>query len=652
MKRKSSVLAVCFISAVLFAQQTNDAVLMTINGAPVFKSEFEYMYNKNKLQSSSGTKSLNEYADLFVTYKLKVLEAEAIGIDTTKAFRDELAKYRQQLAAPYLFDSAAVNRYAQEAYDRMQKEINVSHILIKVAPNATAADTLAAYTRIMAIRNRALERQNDSQEGFQAIAGEVSEDPSARDNGGNIGYITGFTTIYPFETAAYNTPVGAVSKPVRTLFGYHLIRVNGSRPSRGEVHVAHIMKFTMRAVNDSTIIKRARQVIDSAYQLVASGADFASVARSVSDDKSSAVNGGVLPWFGVGYMVKPFEDAAFSLKQGDISKPFQSLYGWHIVKLLDQRPLAPYAEKKQEIIRRLMQDDRAGLIVQSFVDKLKKEYNFNAVNGAVNPFYKLAATYALKDSLFNVEASKLSAPMFSFAGQTVNQKDFASFLHDFPTTQKSIPQEIIDDKYTHFVNNTLMKYEDSRLEAKYPALRNLVREYHDGLLLYAVSNQDVWDRAIKDTDGLKKFFNANKSRYAWKEPRFKGIVVYCKDEATQTKAKELMAQAPKDSVDVYLMKNLNKVNSAAAVQVEKGVFAQGDNKAVDKYRFNTGDFTPSGNFPVVFTEGRLINAPEEYTDVRGPVTSDYQDFLETMWVSSLHKKYPVTINQEVLNSIK
>lgn len=651
----------------LFAQQGNDPVLMTINGTPIHRSEFVYLYNKNNAQNALDKRTLQDYLVLFENFKLKVLEAEAEGMDTTKAFLDEFLGYRRQLTPPYLTDTVMRNKLEHQAYNRLKKEIDVSHILIRISPNASPADTLKAYQRILAIRDRVTKpriemivqkgflskkivRKVLPPENFDTVAKEVSEDPSVAQNDGHLGYITGFMTIYPFECVAYRTPVDSISMPVRTMYGYHLIKVNGTRPSRGEVQVAHIMRFAQKGSPDS-VMTAAKHAIDSIYQVLQKGADFATTAREASQDRSSAVNGGVLPWFGTGFMVKEFENMAFSLKKGEISRPFQTVYGWHIMKLIDTRKLAPFAQKREEIERRIQHDERSAIIAQSFINKLKEEYHFHVDSAALTPFYQLAEKYPVKDSLFRIDAAKLDAPMATFDSTQLTQKDFAEFLSTNPNSQKATAKEVIDEKLNQFVSHKLMSYENNQLEKKYPDFANLVREYHDGILLFNISNQKVWDKATKDKAGLTAYFNANKSNYTWKEPHFKGAIIYCKNEKVRKQAESLLEKAPRDSMDSYVTSHLNK-DAAYVVKVEQGLFTKGENPAVDKLVFREGNFEPKPDFPVVFYVGKIIQQPEDYKDVQGLVTADYQNYLDAEWVKKLRKKYHIVVNEAVLATIK
>jgi len=651
----------------LFAQKSNDPVLMTINGTPVFESEFIYLYNKNNTQNALDKRTLQDYVVLFENFKLKVFEAEAEGMDTTKAFIDEFMGYRRQLTSPYLTDTVMKNKLEKQAYDRLKKDIDVSHILIRLAPNASAADTLEAYKKIMAIRDRVTKNRIEllvkkgylakktvskvlPPENFEVVAKEASQDPSVSQNDGHLGYITGFMTIYPFECVAYNTPMDSVSMPVRTMYGYHLIRVNGIRLSRGEVQVAHIMRFAQKGVPDS-VMAAAKNTIDSIYQVLQKGADFASVARQSSQDRSSAVNGGVLPWFGIGFMVKEFENMAFSLKKDEISHPFQTPYGWHIVKLINTRQLEPFAQKRDEIERHIQHDERVNIIAQSFISRLKIEYHFRVDSDALTPFYQLAEKYSVKDSLFRVTSQRFDETIAIFDSTKLTQKDFADFLEKSPNSQKKSSKEIINEKWNQFVSNQLMSYENTQLEKKYPDFANLVREYHDGILLFNISNQEVWDKATKDNPGLTAYFNAHKSIYSWKKPRFKGEIIYCRNEKIFKQAEILLKKSPRDSVENYLTSHLNK-DTASVVKVEKGLYSKGENPTVDRLVFHDSSVEPNHDYPIAFYVGKIIQQPDNYMDVRGLVTADYQNYLDSEWIKQLRKKYHIVVNEEVLSTIK
>ena len=619
---------------------------MTINGNPVMKSEFEYIYNKNNSTNSIDKKTLDEYVDLFVNFKLKVEEAKTQGLDTTAAFVKEYGGYRTQLAKPYLVDKKAEENVIKEAYDRMKEDVEVSHILIRVPQEATPADTLAAWKRIENIEKR-LKKEN-----FEKVAREVSEDQSVSENGGHIGWISAFNTIYPFETRAYNTPIGTLSAPVRTAVGYHIIKVHNRRESLGEVLTSHIMIFTNR--EDEAQIAQAKLKIDSIYKQVLAGDDFGKLAREYSEDTGTASRNGELPWFGIGRMVPEFEKAAFALKEkGDFSEPVKSAYGWHIIKLLDKRGIAPFDETKTDIEQRIKRDARANVGQESFVAGLKKEYNLQIKNANADEIASLLEGKQLSDSAFQAETAGLKKPLVSFADKTYSQADFAEFLKSNSYSAKSTASEIISEKLDAFVSQKLLAYEeDTQLARKYDDFRFLSQEYYDGILLFEVSNQEVWEKASKDTEGLKSFFEANKADYAWEKPHYKGRVIYCRDKATMKAAKSIIKKSHNDSIDKYLRTRLN--DSIQYVKTERGLFVEGDNKVVDEKIFKSKEkYVPTEDYPFVFVTGKLLKTmPEEYTDVRGLVTADYQTYLEEEWIKYLRAKYPVEIDRKVLRTVK
>lgn len=644
MKTNAVALSFLLLSGIVLAKG-KDPVLMNINGKPVLKSEFEYIYNKNNSNNSLDKKSLEEYVDLFVNFKLKVEEAKSQGIDTTKSFINELKGYRDQLTKPYLTDSKAEEAVLMEAYNRLKEDIEVSHILVRVQANASPEDTLKAWDKIQSIAKRLVK------EDFATVAKETSEDQSVSDNGGYVGWITGFRTVYPFETMAFNTPVGTVSKPVRTNFGYHILKVHDRRNSPGEILVAHIMKFTQQG-NDS-LNAIAKTQIDSLYKLVKNGDDFGKVAAANSEDRGTAAKNGELPWFGTGRMVAEFEKAAYALKNvGDISEPVQSAYGWHIIKLLDTKPLASFESKKADIERQVKRDDRANKGQKAFVENLKKEYKLKPVKGTQKEdFIKLLENKSLTDSSFVADAAKLNKPMFKFAKQTLTQGDFYNYLVKNSSTEKSAAADIINEKLPAFIEDQLLSYENSQLENKHDDFRLLMNEYHDGILLFEVSNNEVWEKASKDTAGLAAYFKKNKEKYNWDKPHFKGRIIQCKNEKTYTAARKIVNTQPKDSVEKYL-KQLN--DSVVNIKIEKGLFVQGDNKFVDQYVFKTTvEAEKDAAYPYVFVPGVMLKeTPEDYTDVRGLVTADYQEYLEKVWIESLRAKYPVKINEKVLKTVQ
>lgn len=637
MKRKIILFAGLALSTYAFSQE-KDQVLMKINNKDITRSEFEYIYNKNNSNNELDKKSLDEYFNLFVNFKLKVTAAEAEGVDTTKAFRDEFMGYRQQLAKSYLTDDSVDEANARSIYERLKENVEALHILVRCKPDATPKDSLEAYRKAERARQRILNGED-----FEKVAREVSEDPSVKQNGGNLGYFTALQMVTPFEDVAYSLKNGEVSKPVRTDFGYHVIKVTNRRPDMGKVLVAHIFKFLPQdATKDQQ--NKATVQIDSIYNALQNGADFASLAKKCSDDQGTATRGGELPWIGFHQTVKEFENVAFSLNKNEISKPFRSPSGMHIVKLIDRKAIEPFEEKKDEIVRRMDRQGRGNKGVEALVEKLKVEYNFSYNDKGVNDVKTLMKNIqAGKDSLTSAGAMNLSGNLFTMNGINYPVQGFIAWTK----TQQGSVEKLLKE----YTSNLILAYEDSRLEQKHPEFGHLMQEYRDGILLFDISNRKVWDKASKDEKGLDTFFEENKANYKWDSPRFKGVIVHCKDKKTAKAVKKLTKKNPQEEWATVIRKTLNN-DSISVVKVEKGLFIKGDNKYVDKLEFKSGSFEPVKDYPVTIVIGKMLKGgPESYKDVRGPVTADYQNYLEAGWIKELRDKYKVEINQQILKTV-
>lgn len=581
---KKVILSIVLLSAGLVSFGQEDKVLMTINGEPIMVSEFMYIYEKNNQESSLEKKTVEEYLDLFINFKLKVTEAKSQGVDTTEAFKKELAGYRAQATPKYLQDNAAIDSLVALSYHRMANVRRAAHIAVQCPMDANIEREAAALAKIKELRERvtvgiATEVKKGRKtvkvqevEDFGDVAAAHSEDPSAAQSRGELGWIQVFRYVYSFEEAVYTTAVGEVTDVFRTPFGFHIAKVEEERPYE-EVHASHIMKMT--PAGDEERLAAAKLVMDSLYRVaIAEGTDFAALASEHSEDKGSAMRGGDLGWFGRGAMVQPFENITFGMEEGEISEPFQTRFGVHISKLHAKRGVQPLDSIRSQILRKVQRDQRMQIAEASFIEKTRAEYGLPA---------------GMSDA--DVKA-----------------------------------------------------YADSKLEEKYPELRNLVREYHDGILLFDVSLREVWDKANQDTEGLAAYFKANKKNYPWEDPRYKGYIIYAKNEVAAKAAKQIVRSANPDSVMNILNARVN-LDSVQYVKVEYGLWKKGANAAVDKYGFKDkkAEYTESEEYPIVVMVGKVIKAPQEYTDERGKVTTDYQDYLEKLWIENLRKKYEVEI---------
>ncbi|MBO8459344.1 MAG: peptidylprolyl isomerase [Bacteroidetes bacterium] len=650
---KKIVSLACVVLSCMTLLRANDEVLLTIDGKPVYASEFEYIYTKNNASGQVEKQTVDEYLDLFVNFKLKVADACLEGLDTTQSFVAELTGYRNQLARPYLTDKAEEDRLMEEAYNRKLENVKIAHIAFKLPDNPTVADTLAAYTEAMTLRDKLIDKKKQKPLDFEKAALEYSDDPTVQENKGVLGWVSIFRFLYPLECAAYNTPVGEISMPIRTRFGYHLVKVLERVPSVGQISVSHIMLFTSR--NNDSINERAAFLIDSLYQRLEAGDDFALLARQYSQDRGTSVRDGQLPWLGRGDMASEpdFEEAAFALKEiGEFSEPIRSNYGYHIIKLLDKRPVLPYEQQKEELRRNVERDSRSELIKTSFIDKMKTKYQYVAYPENWVNMYAWAAEYDMTDSVFMARLDTLQKVFFAIGEKEYIARDFADYLRkNVRRISQSIPEEAVKSRINDFINASVLAVADANLENEYPDFRNLMHEYHDGILLFEISNREVWERASQDVEGLSAYFTANRTDYEWAQPHYKGFVIYCKDKPTMKAAKAISKYTALDSLENYLYRRLN--DSVQYVKLERGLYVEGDDAAVDRYVFKKKGYKPSEDYPFVFVKGTLLKKlPESYEDVRGAVTADYQAYLEQQWLADMRTRHKVVIDEKVLDRLR
>jgi peptidyl-prolyl cis-trans isomerase SurA len=533
------VAAAALVLAGCTATKKNDRkepAIATLGTKPVSISEFRYVYEKNNSGNEDAytRQSVTDYLNLYTNFKLKVIEAESNGLDTTTAFKRELEGYKEQLAQPYLTEKSVTDHLVKEAYERMKQEVNASHILITLAPEAAPEDTLAAYNRVMELRNRAL-----AGEDFGKLAQENSQDPSAADNKGELGYFTALQMVYPFEDAAYKTPVGEVSMPVRSRFGYHLIKVNDKRQAQGEVKVAHIMVRATPGIPKADSLA-AKQRTDAIYKRVQRNENWEKLATEFSEDANSAQNGGELPWFGTGRMIPSFEQAAFNLqKPGDVAPPVLTPYGWHIIKLIEKRGLPSYEDMEQNLRNKIVKDSRSELNKAAFMKRIKAENNFTE-NAEAKATAMAKATKELLQAKWTYDENDkaLNQTLFSIQGKPYTIGDFWKYAkaeqQPRATSSAAYAMNLL---YDAFVDKSLMEYEKANLENKHPDYRMLVQEYHDGILLFQMMDEKVWSKAIEDSVGLKAYFEQNREKYKW-GPRVQATVISAASKDLLQKAQE------------------------------------------------------------------------------------------------------------------
>ncbi len=622
---KKLIVFAALLFVIIVKAQKNDNVLFSIDDEKVYTSEFIRVYQKNKdIVIENEHKNFDDYFNLFVDFKLKLKQAYDLQLDTSSSYINELEQYREQLVSPYLQDQEAVELLIKEAYDRMNYEVNASHILVRLSPDAKPKDTLLAYQKIIEARNKALNAIP-----FEQVAKQYSEDPSANQNGGNLGYFSAFSMVYAFENAAFNTKTGEVSQPFRTQFGYHIVKVNDKRNSVGEVQVAHIMvKF-----NPEDSIDSKNKIFDI-YNKLEQGGDFKTIAIQHSDDISSAKKGGILPKFGTGKMIKPFEEVAFSLQnEGDFSEPFKTTYGWHILKLLKKYPIKTFEDSHDYIENKIKNGNRSKYVEKSLANEIEKQYNIIEYLEILSDFYAA-----------DIDKMKSSKTLLIIENKTFTSNDFYNF--SLENKNKNIG-ELYDD----FKNERIINYFKSHLEETNKEFAIIYQEYKDGLLLFELLQKNIWEKSEKDTIGLLKYFEANKSKYTWKK-RAELSIASC----TSLEKAKLVKLYLEENKTIDEIKNL--VNEGATIHVlfSSGKLEEGNSKLPKNYEMKIGVsniyIEKNNQYIIVKTDKIILPSSKKIDETRGEVINDYQIYLEEKWVEDLRKKYKIRLNKKALKKLK
>ena len=645
------IIPLLLLSSILFAQKSD--ILLSIDNRDITKEEFVRIYNKNNSNNNKeNAKSVDEYLELFINFKLKVIEAENKGLDTAKAFVNELKGYRKQLSKPYLTDNSVDDRLIKEAFERRKQRVRASHILIMADANASPRDTLIAYNKCIKIIKRI-----EAGEDFNKVAIATSEDPSVKNNSGDLGYFSAFQMVYPFESAVYNLDINKISKPIRTKFGYHVLKVTDKQSNPGEVKVAHIMLATPPTIsNEDAESKKTK--ISEIYNKLKAGDDFAKLAREFSDDKGSGKKGGELPFFGTGRMVPTFENAAFNLKaDGDFSEPIKTKFGWHIIKRIAVKPLANFDDSKEELKAKLSKDARASQSRIAVLQRLKGEYKLTINKKSLKAFNNVVDETIFEGKWDIEKASKLQNELFILDGKTYSQQEFANYLakNRKPRTKLDI-NTFVNREFNLFIDNFIIKYEEDILPVKYSDFKYLLQEYHDGILLFDLTDKMVWSKAVKDTSGLKEYYAKNKTSYMWGDRV--NVSIYTVPTEFDEKARKIALKRSKKNSSkeevLELLKALDKENKAVFTVSDK-LFSKEDNETVDKTNWKAGitESVAKGKDSEFIVINKTVK-PEskKLKECKGLVTADYQNLLEKLWIKELKEKYKVKINDKVLNQLK
>ena len=640
---------IIFLSLNLSAQDTGKKVLFTINDQPFYSNEFERVYNKNlELVKDESQKDLDNYLELFIGYKLKVTKAMQMGLQDDKKYQSELKSYRNQLSKNYLTDAKVTDELMKEGYERSLKEVRASHLLLLVPENATPADTLKVYQKIVNLRNEILKNGN-----FGEYASKFSEDPSAKQNQGDLGYFSAFRMVYPFESAAFNTPKGHISMPVRTRFGYHLIQVNDVRKNRGELTVAHIM-LTNPKEGEAVVMKDVESTINEIAMKLKQGESFEALAKQFSQDRATANKGGVLNRFGAGQLsAASFEEAAFALTpESPISEPVQTDFGWHIIKLIEKHPLKTFEESKKEIERKINSDDRSRLIQESMTDKLKSKYRIIESKTLYNKILKI-----VNKSFFEGKWELKSKVDFSKTLFTIQEEVFTGtqFVDYIKEEQKiGYPEQpldkLVETLYDKFLDEQVNKYHEAHLEDEFPEFAAIMQEYREGLLLFELMEREIWKKSKNDTLGYTNFYQNNINDYQWKD-RFDVLIVSSKDAK---KLKKVLKYYKKGTPIADLKLKYNE-EEQVFISSQSGIY-EADNsalpQAMPKAMGISNIFEDEGYFYFVDVKEITPAGPKKIEECRGKVINDYQQFLESNWITSLKAEFDVKVNRTIFESVK
>ena len=632
------------------AQNKTKEILFTIDDKPYYSDEFERVYKKNlDLVKDESQKDLNQYLELYIGYKLKVLKANKLGLQNNVQYQNELKGYRTQLSKNYTSDSNVTAALVKEGYDRMQKEIKASHILIMVDENAAPEDTLVAYKKAMDVREKALKGED-----FGQLAKEYSQDPSAKENSGNLGYFTSFRMVYAFESAAFKTPKDKISMPVRTRFGYHIIKVTDVRDNRGDVIVAHIM--LMNPTNDKVEVTdpdKAKNTIQDIYKKIQQGEKFEELAKQFSEDKSSAAKGGVLNRFGSGQLSsEEFENVAFSLtKENPISQPFQSQFGWHIVKLIDKFPVKSFEESKAELENKISKDDRSRLITNKLTEKLRKKYKIKRDEKAYAAVSKMI-TADVYEGKWEVPANVKETKLFSIDSKEVTNVQFLNYVKTQQKTVASLkPLSKLDEVlYNRFVDEQINQYYNDNLETEFPEFASVIDEYRDGLLLFDLMEKEIWDRSKTDTLGLKAFYDKEKGKHLWKT-RLDVVIASSTDKDIIKKAQAMLKKGatPQEIKDKLNTKEIVNVMASQSLLEVGATQLPKDTKS----EVGVSEITQQGEYYFVTHVLKVIPESEKtFEECKGKIVNDYQQYLEQNWVNELKKEFTIKVNQPNFEKVK
>ena len=635
-----SISIFCFSFFISNAQVSENDAILTISDQVVLANEFVRVYNKNlNLVQDASQKDLDSYLELFINYKLKLVEAKKLDYDKDPTYLKEFKSYKNQLTDAYLTDKKVTDALVREAYERTNTEVKAQHILILF--DEVETDTLEAYSKIEKLRQRFIN------EDFESLKKELHNGKSVFVE--DLGYFSAFKMVYNFESAAYSTKVGEVSSPFRTRFGFHVVKVLEKRKSKGQVEVAHIMITNKQ--KDSTLVPKDR--IQELHRLLLQGEDFSELAKQFSDDKSSSSLGGKLKPFKSGQINSEiFENIAFGLtKNENISQPIQTKFGWHILKLIDHKSVESFESLKPELETQVGKDSRSQLVKAKMLEQLLVDYQLSKQNPNISNIESNLSFNSTQNVWEFSDNFDTTQPFLTIQNKTYGSQDFLEYLNK---NQRAVKKDwpinvIVKKQYASFLEQSVFQYKRDNLENENQEFAHIINEYREGLLLFELMQDKIWDGAKNDSIGLQNFYDENKPNYVWPD-RIEGSVARSSDSKY---IKKVLKYWKNNRTNQEIDEALN--TSQQNVIFSNGELEIGHSALPPSFEFKAGlskVIKENANYYVVNVTELKPSTQKTFEEAKGQLISDYQTELELKWIQELRSKYTFKVNQDVLSKVK
>lgn len=637
-----------FVLSLIVSANTFSQTLFTYGTQGVSRDEFLRAYNKNKISSADKNTALREYLDLFIKFKLKVKAAYDIHLDTLPGLKSDLQNFRAQIVEGYLYDEKEINALVEEAFIRSQKDIHIAHLFIPIVKSALAVDTIKIY--------------NAAQDAFKSLTvkhlafGDVAEElrkQSIPASWADVGFITVFSIPYEFENIVFQLTPGQISNLYRSKKGYHIFQNIEERRAAGKMKAAQILIAVPAGANENEK-NMAFKLADSVYKSLGAGADFGETAKIVSNDKATYLSGGVMPEFGTGKYDQAFESKAFLLqKDGEITPPFQTAFGYHIVKRIGRTPI-PQDKNDTEYLyllkQQVQQDARISSAKEKFLKEIQKKLGYKK-NTTIkeNDLWRVTDSFVLSDKKINIQGLNERTLLHSFTNNKVTVADWLQFAKSYKKNTELYKDESNRELMNKYISITVFERYRQSLENYNSDFKYQLHEFKDGNMLFEIMEKNVWSKAANDSAGLVKFYNQNKDKYHWNESA-DVILISC----TNGNIAKLAAE------QIKAVKNWKQVmeQNPADIQIDSGRYELSQIPVQENIKLSEGMVTnPIGNTTdstatfVKIVRLYPANQPRNFEEARGLVINDYQNFLEEKWIEQLKKKYPVKINEKVLQSL-